>query len=263
MTNNFNGYVDSDYLSAAKSLFAPIKQRSYVLMGDLLDKQVLDIGCGPGLDTIALATLVGKKGRVEGIDYDPAMVEEATSLTDSNNQSHKVHHQVASATDLPFADNHFDAVRSERLLMHLTEPECALAEAVRVTKPNGRVVVVDTDWGSLSTHTGADNIERRLVQFLAESFLANGYSGRRLRGLFAGQALREVRIETDTIHTADLNLWQLMTQANRVAEVALERGILTDSEIQQWQDALHRSAENDTFFGSVSVVTATGTVSGA
>lgn len=259
MEKNLFGYVDSDYLNAARDLFAPVKQRSYELMGNIANKHVLDIGCGPGLDTVAMSKLVGKKGRVEGLDYDPEMVREAESLAIANHVSDRVRHHVASATQLPFADNYFDAVRSERLFMHLTEVECALVEAARVTKPGGRVVVIDTDWGSLSTNTGADDIERRLVQFRAETFLANGYSGRRLFGLFSALSLRDIRVETIALHTTDLTLWQLLTQTNQVTDVARERGVLTEEEAQYWKNALIRSSEMGTFFGSVNVVMVAGT----
>jgi len=261
MNKNTFGYVDSDYLTAARDLFAPVKQRSYELMGNIAKKHLLDIGCGPGLDTVALAELVGKQGRVEGVDYDPAMVQAAVSLTRANHFDDRVRHHVGSAIQLPFADNRFDAVRSERLFMHLANAETALAEAVRVTKPGGRVVVVDTDWGSLSTHTGADELERRLVQFRAEEFLANGYSGRRLSGLFSALALQEINIETVALHTTDLNLWQLLTQTDQVADIARTRGVLTEAEFQHWNNALMHSSETGAFFGSVSVVTVSATVS--
>jgi SAM-dependent methyltransferase len=253
------GYVDSFYLTAARDLFAPVKQRSYELMGDIVNKDILDIGCGPGLDTVAMAKLVGKKGLVEGVDNDPAMIQEAESRATANHVNDRVTHHVASATQLPFADNHFDAVRSERLFMHLTEVECALAEAARVTKPGGRLVVADTDWGSLSTNTGADDIERRLVQFRAETFLANGYSGRRLYGLFTALSLRDIRVETVALHTTDLTLWMLLTKTNQVTDVARERKILTDEEVQYWKNALIRSSEMEAFFGSVNVVMVSGT----
>lgn len=253
------GYVDSKYLTAARDLFTPVKQRSYELMGDLTNKHVLDIGCGPGLDTVAMAKLTGKRGQVEGIDFDAAMVQEAESLAKKNHLADRVKHHVASAGQLPFADNYFDAVRSERLFMHLTEVENALAEAVRVTKPGSQLVVVDTDWGSLSTNTEENDIERRLVQFRAESFLSNGYSGRRLYGLFSALSLGHIKVETIALHTTSLTLWQLLTQTHQVVDVALERGVLSAVEVQQWNKALTHSSQHDAFFASVNVVLVSGT----
>jgi ubiquinone/menaquinone biosynthesis C-methylase UbiE len=85
---------------------------------------------------------------------------------------------------LPFETDYFDSCRSERLFQHLSNPAQALSEMTRVTKSGGWVVVLDTDWGSLSTNSDETDIERRLARFMAESFLQNGYSGRKLYRLF-------------------------------------------------------------------------------
>ncbi len=254
------GYVDSEYLAKASDLFLPLKQKSYRLMGSLVGKHVLDIGCGPGLDTVGLAALVGEKGKVDGVDLDPDMITAADELAEKNRVANLVRHQRAAADQLPFADNSFDAVRSERLFMHLSKAEDALDEAIRVTSSGGAIVIVDTDWGSLSTQTGCDDIERRLVQFRAESFLPNGYSGRRLYGMFHLQGLKNVQVESYVFHTTDLFLWQFLTQSEQVAAAAQRAGVLDSESLQQWQHSLENSAKNNQFFASINFVLASGRV---
>ena len=68
------GYVDPEFLRFIGNQFNHIKQRSYVLMQIQLGHKVLDLGCGPGTDTIPLAPLVGVNGQVIGADYDGAMI---------------------------------------------------------------------------------------------------------------------------------------------------------------------------------------------
>jgi len=73
----------------------------------------------------------------------------------------------------------------------------------RVTKSGGWVVVLDTDWGSLSTDSDDTDIERRLARFLAESFMPNGYSGRKLYRLFKQQNLADISFEVFPVATAN------------------------------------------------------------
>ena len=126
-------------------------------------QKVLDVGCGPGTDTVALGQIVGSSGTVSGLDHDAAMVAEADRRARDSGVSAWVKHRLGEASALPWEANEFDASRSERLLEHLLRPEDALVEMVRVTKPGGRVVVLDTDWGSLSTDAEEPDIERRLA----------------------------------------------------------------------------------------------------
>lgn len=253
------GYVNSEYLAAAAELFAPIKTGSYRLMGELTGKTVLDIGCGSGVDTVAMARMVGGAGMVNGIDFDADMIQCANEYAKQTGLAWQIHHQCADACNLPFSSNSFHATRSERLFMHLENPQQALAEMVRVTKPGGQVVVIDTDWGSLSANTGADAIEHRLAVFRAEKFLPNGYSGRRLYGLMAATDLVNIQIETVALHTEDLQLWRFLTLTDRVSEVALKQGVISQHELDQWNHAMARCQQLNTFYGSVTIVIACGT----
>ena len=68
------GYVDSAYLHATAAHVEGAKHRSYELLRLAPGLRVLELGCGPATDTIALAEIVGPTGRVVGVDHDPEMV---------------------------------------------------------------------------------------------------------------------------------------------------------------------------------------------
>src|SRR3990170_7052637 len=100
--------------------------------------KILDIATGTGKQAFAFA----KKGfDVVGIDLSEAMLK----VANKKNKYGNVKFEVADATNLPFEDNSFD-VSSVSFGLHdmpLTIRERVLKEIVRVTKPEGMMVIVD------------------------------------------------------------------------------------------------------------------------
>jgi SAM-dependent methyltransferase len=130
------------YLDIATSQFNEYKQESYALLALGPGMSVLDVGCGAGDDVRALAGIVGPTGKAVGLDLSSTMVEQARARA----RDLPVKFVQGSVYELPFPDDTFDASRSDRVFQHLDEPLQALQEMVRVTKPRGRINVVDPDW---------------------------------------------------------------------------------------------------------------------
>jgi SAM-dependent methyltransferase len=253
------GYVDPAYLDAAARLVAGGKRLSYERMHLAPGAAVLDVGCGPGTDTLPLAELVGPAGRVRGIDRDPAMLAEAERRAAAAGLAARVEHAEGDACALAFADASFDAVRSERLFLHLAEPERAAAEMVRVTRPGGRVVLMDTDWGTRSVDTPEVELERRIARVLTERCLANGYSGRRLYGLMKGAGVQAPEVDLVPLFTTDYELWRLLSRMEMAFEVAVAEGVMTDDEARRLDASLREKDAAGTFFASTLVVMVSGT----
>jgi ubiquinone/menaquinone biosynthesis C-methylase UbiE len=248
------GNVDPEYLRFIGNLLNHIKQRSYALMQIQPGHKVLDMGCGPGTDTIPLAPLVGVNGQVIGADYDEAMISEAEQRAEQAGVNTWVQHKRVDAMSLPFATDFFDSCRSERLFQHLPNPAQALSEMTRVTKSGGWVVVLDTDWGSLSTDTDETDIERRLARFLAESSLQNGYSGRKLYRLFKQQNLADISFEVFPVAIPNYALARRGTQAERIEQEALKAGVVTAKELHRWQTGLEQADSEGVYFCSVNLM---------
>ena len=60
------GYTSPEYLRVLADMVQHIKQRSYEHMHIEAGQTLLDVGCGPGTDTISLAHLVGPRGISSG-----------------------------------------------------------------------------------------------------------------------------------------------------------------------------------------------------
>lgn len=252
------GYVDPAYLDAAARLAAEGKERSYARLRLAPGERVLDVGCGPGTDTLPLAEIVGPTGRVTGIDRDPEMVAEADRRARAAGVDAQVEHRVGDATALPFDDGVFDGVRSERLLLHLTEPERAVAEMVRVARPDGWVVLMDTDWGTRSVDTPETELERRMADVLSGLCLANGHSGRRLYGMAKRAGLVEVTPEVLPLCVTDYELWRLLSRMDMAGEVAVNAGVMTADEVRRLDESWRALGEAGTFFALTTLVLVSG-----
>jgi ubiquinone/menaquinone biosynthesis C-methylase UbiE len=100
---------------------------------------VVDVGCGTGAAARFAAATVGSTGRVVGVDINTAMIGVAKSLPPVHGAT--IDWYENSAFDLPLADQSVDVALCAQTLQFLTDRKLALAEMVRVTKPDGRVAL--------------------------------------------------------------------------------------------------------------------------
>jgi ubiquinone/menaquinone biosynthesis C-methylase UbiE len=101
------------------------------------EDRALDSGSGAGALAFALAPHVRE---VVAVDLVPELLEQGRKRAD---QVPNVTFVEGDATSLPFEPFSFDLAGCLRTLHHLARPELAVAELVRVTRPRGRVLVVD------------------------------------------------------------------------------------------------------------------------
>jgi ubiquinone/menaquinone biosynthesis C-methylase UbiE len=101
------------------------------------DERALDSGTGSGALAFALAPHVRE---VVGVDLVPELLEQARKRAE---RVPNVTFVEGDATKLPLGYGSFDLAGTLRTLHHIARPELAVAELVRVTRPRGRVLVVD------------------------------------------------------------------------------------------------------------------------
>jgi len=101
------------------------------------DERALDVGTGAGALALALAPIVRE---VVGVDRVPEL------LTLARERAHGLAHVTfveGDAEHLSFEDGSFDLAGTLRTLHHVPWPERVVAELARVTRPGGRILVVD------------------------------------------------------------------------------------------------------------------------
>ncbi|MEU4427776.1 methyltransferase domain-containing protein [Actinoplanes sp. NPDC024001] len=109
-------------------------------------QRLMDAGSGAGEVARLLAAETGPRGEVIALDHSASITAAAIRRHDGSNVRY-VTGDVA-AIDLP-ADS-VDGVWCERVLQHVDDADRAIAELARVTRPGGRICLVDTDWASLA-----------------------------------------------------------------------------------------------------------------
>ncbi len=102
--------------------------------------RVLDVGCGTGSLTSSLARNPDIRG-IHGVDFSAAYIEYAKRAHSDS----RIQFQVGDACALPFADQEFDHTLSMLVLQFIPEPERAVSELRRVTRPGGTVAAATWD----------------------------------------------------------------------------------------------------------------------
>jgi len=103
-------------------------------------EHVLDIACGTGIVARLAAPLVGSEGSVSAVDFSPAMLSVAQSVTPP--MGAHIEWREGSAMALPYQDQSFDVTLCQHGLQFFPDKIAATREMHRVVKPTGRVFVI-------------------------------------------------------------------------------------------------------------------------
>jgi len=101
--------------------------------------KVADLGAGEGLISQLLAR---RADEVVCIDNSPKMVEFGSDLAAKNGFTNLVY-KLGDIEEVPLKDSSFDLVLLSQALHHAQHPERAIAEAYRILKPGGKVIIID------------------------------------------------------------------------------------------------------------------------
>jgi SAM-dependent methyltransferase len=223
---------------------------------------VLDVGCGPGDVLAELAALVEPDGRAVGVDASEQMLAAAAERAKS--QGVAIELLTGDAAALTFEDTSFDVVRSERTLQWVSDPARAVAELVRVTKPGGRICVIDTDWRTLLPDHPSPDVARRFLDAMGTVRGDQISVGGRLVNLLRRAGVQNVEATAETHMWLDWNPDEFiappgMVPLRFVAKDLVDQGFLDAADADQMMDEFEQSARDGRFFVSLTMFAAAGT----
>ena len=109
-------------------------------------QEIVVSGCGEGETSEWVASHT--RAAVTGVDPSYEAIERAEARARENPEPLPLSYQTARLDDLPHEDNVFDVAIGEPVLAAAGDPDRAVAELARVTKPMGVVVLMQLTWSS-------------------------------------------------------------------------------------------------------------------
>ncbi len=195
------------YLNEVNSLetIRRYKDKVHALLRVRDGDSILDVGCGIGIDTEEIAVLFGPNIKIVGIDSSELMIGIANlSLSKVKNLT-PIAYAVQDAHSLSFGDNEFDISRADRTLQHLIDPRKALREMIRVTKSGGKILLVDTNWGSMNIK-GISRANSEIIKKTYGVIVLNPNIAVRLKELMVEEGIRENKIDFEKTQLTFPNL---------------------------------------------------------
>jgi SAM-dependent methyltransferase len=105
--------------------------------------KLLDTGCGFGYAMRTWGRFCLPGGKLTGLDRDKKLLAQAARFCTKGGLGRAARFVTGDICKMPFEDNAFDVALAHVVFCHLAEPEKALDEMIRVTRPGGCVAVFD------------------------------------------------------------------------------------------------------------------------
>jgi len=133
---------------------------------------VLDVGCGSGLYSIAMARLVGPDGRVIAVDIDPDAITKLRERLAGSRLSRRIEPRLCSGHDLGLDDlkSRFDLALAVYVLHHASDPSQLMANVRCALKPGGIFLVIEPGHHSSPPEREALESAARQAPLMAVSF---------------------------------------------------------------------------------------------
>ncbi|HTN17158.1 MAG TPA: methyltransferase domain-containing protein [Chitinophagaceae bacterium] len=244
-------HYNAAYLEDTATFLQGLKTYSYTPFLQTKNGTVIDLGCGTGIDVLKLSHTLGNAVQVVGIDHDAALLEKGKLAAE---EGQNVDFICSEATRIPYDTDSIEGLRAERLIQHLVQPDETIKEAKRVLKQGKPLVLVETDWASLVFYHGEVAVQQKLIHYLTEVKINNGYAARKLTHYLEEAGLQGIKTEIfpftlKSLKEANDYLW-----IELILGEMKEKQYLSEQEHEQFLFSLKKADQNQYFACSINIV---------
>ena len=235
------GSKAANYLMSAVHATGADLERLKAMASQLHPNRALDLGCGAGHVSFALAH--GGARRVTACDPSTEMLEVVAQVATTRGLEQRIDTCVGAAEVLPFETNTFDLVVTRYSAHHWASVPRALAECARVIVPGGRMVVIDV----IAPETPLFDTSLQVIEFLRDASHVRDYRASEWTNMYKAAGLGEptitawklsidfkgwiARIGTpvDRIAALESVFSELPSEAREYFQISPDRSFVTDS----------------------------------
>jgi ubiquinone/menaquinone biosynthesis C-methylase UbiE len=210
----------------------------------------LEVGCGSGVLCRLTAPEIAPLGQVTGVDLSPKVLPLANQIAQDSGLAETISFGAGEGERLPFRAGTFDCVFAARLLLHVSNPQSVIHEMARVTKPWGRVVVMDWDFETVTVDHPNRELTRRLLHWRTDHEGGDNWSGRKLWRYMRDAGLAKLSLKP-VVSVARSDADSLFQSLWKAAQVACEGGAITPGEQAAWTNELQESLATGRFLASI------------
>jgi len=207
MFDNISGNYDGLNRVISFGIDAKWKKKILKIIASKNPKNILDIATGTG--DMAILMSQTKAEKIIGLDISAGMLEVGRKKIAAKNLSDKIEMIQGDSENLPFENDSFDAITVAYGIRNFETLEKGLAEILRVLKPNGIFIILETSNPTKTPYKQfykfyTKNILPLIGKLFSKDNAAYGYLSESANGFPYGEALNNILRKIGFIDVADL-----------------------------------------------------------
>jgi len=210
-------------------------------------EKILDVGCGTGINDLALSKLVGPSGKIVGIDNSEAMLAIARTKASAEN----IEYQLKAVEEMDFPEDCFDGIVCTQVLGYVSAPVQTIRDMLRVLNPAGRIFISEADWDTLIYSIPDKELQRKVTLSFSDHH-GDGWIGRRLLSLCRQAGGKEIEMHPYVIQNAEYSARKYGGPLSYVIrDYLLRTKKCTETEVHRWLKLLSDAFDENTYFFSL------------